>query len=114
MEDKIKAAAAKFGLRYDGIQEELGYQLTDESVTGSTFYVKHPDQIEPNLMEMRQRFGKGGSESLEIKISDEHHARFQEHVRRVVSTRSFELLTPWERGDMARYLDLWLLQQEVM
>ena len=53
------------------------------------------------------------SESLEIQISDEHQVRFREYVRRLGPTRDLAVLTPWERGDMVRYLDLWLLKQEV-
>jgi len=54
----MRAAGAALGLRYDGFQKDLGHQFTDEHVTGSSFYVDYPHELEPKLAATRKKFGR--------------------------------------------------------
>ncbi len=46
------------GLRYDGIQEDIGMQFTDTEVTGTTFYANTIEEAKATLAEKRELFKK--------------------------------------------------------
>ena len=50
-----QAIAEELGLRYDGVQEEIGLQFTDPK-TGSTFYGNSLEEARINLAKMREAF----------------------------------------------------------
>jgi len=57
------AIADKLGVRYDGIQKEIGMQFTDIRGTGSTFYATSMEDAREELRKQRRLFGmaEGGN-----------------------------------------------------
>ncbi len=51
------AIGDELGLRYDGIQEELGMQFTDVRQTGTTFYATSIEEARQELRNKRRLFG---------------------------------------------------------
>ena len=54
--DKGEEIAKELGIRYDGIQEELGMQFTDIHQTGTTFYANTLEEAKVRLAEKRKLF----------------------------------------------------------
>ncbi len=50
--------ADELGLRYDGIQEEIGMQFTDVAETGTTFYANTLEEARTKLAEKREAFAQ--------------------------------------------------------
>jgi len=48
-ETEARRVAAELGIRYDGIQKEIGHQFTDTQVTGTTFYGNTPTEVKVEL-----------------------------------------------------------------
>ena len=61
------AIADELGVAYDGIQEDIGYQFTDVTETGTTFYGNTLEKVKANLVEKRKLFGAKMPSSSEKK-----------------------------------------------
>jgi len=57
-ETEARRVATELGLRYDGIQEEIGHQFTDIQVTGTTFYGNTPSEVKVQLEGKRRLWGE--------------------------------------------------------
>ena len=68
-ETEARRVAAELGIRYDGIQKEIGHQFTDTQVTGTTFYGNTPTEVKVELEGKRRLFkGKAAGETLSAKM----------------------------------------------
>ena len=64
-ETEARRVAAELGIRYDGIQKEIGHQFTDTQVTGTTFYGNTPTEVKVELEGKRRLFKeKGGGKTV--------------------------------------------------